>query len=297
MRNYWKENRIEIHWWSIIWIINLIYWFEKFFNFCKLDSRNEFNWSVLYHRSIQQTEQSVLLVRFCRSSWRFFFQWSVNEIVPKRNTITFGMIFSEQFDLTVLKGPESGTAEVWSDLFSFSVRYHFDWIRRKSFENSGVNDVNYVVFLMDQFSNPLFGMSIPVKINDFSGLMQLDIYSKCNPLLPIPSHHLSSLVKLESLQITSNSSTMINRSLHYFRYQLVSIHRMVQVMNNRSHSLENFWNSPNNSDRLQLIFHWKFIKSSVWMKHFVTPMFFLLYLHPFKLIYIKYVQSNMTLMH
>lgn len=42
------------------------------------------------------------------------FQWPVNELVPTRNTITFGVIFSDQYDLSVLKGPESGTAEAES---------------------------------------------------------------------------------------------------------------------------------------------------------------------------------------
>ena len=63
--------------------------------------------------SINPTNRTVRFVNeMFRSSWILYFQWSVNELVPKRNTITFGVIFSEQFDLTILKGPESGTAEV-----------------------------------------------------------------------------------------------------------------------------------------------------------------------------------------
>jgi hypothetical protein len=32
--------------------------------------------------------------------------------VPPRTSITFGVIFSDQYDLSVLKGPENGTKEV-----------------------------------------------------------------------------------------------------------------------------------------------------------------------------------------
>ncbi len=41
-----------------------------------------------------------------------FFQWAVNQPVPTRTAITFGVIFSDQYDLSVLKGPETGTKEV-----------------------------------------------------------------------------------------------------------------------------------------------------------------------------------------
>jgi hypothetical protein len=32
--------------------------------------------------------------------------------VPPRTSITFGVLFSDQYDLSVLKGPENGTKEV-----------------------------------------------------------------------------------------------------------------------------------------------------------------------------------------
>ncbi|CAF3742018.1 unnamed protein product [Rotaria magnacalcarata] len=37
--------------------------------------------------------------------------WPINESVPARTTITFGVIFSDQYDLSVLKGPENGSKE------------------------------------------------------------------------------------------------------------------------------------------------------------------------------------------
>ncbi len=43
---------------------------------------------------------------------RIIFQWSINQSIPPRTSITFGIIFSDQYDLSVLKGPETGTKEV-----------------------------------------------------------------------------------------------------------------------------------------------------------------------------------------
>jgi len=37
--------------------------------------------------------------------------WKINENVPKRTKIRLGILFSDQFDLAVLKGPENGSAE------------------------------------------------------------------------------------------------------------------------------------------------------------------------------------------
>ncbi|CAF1346478.1 unnamed protein product, partial [Adineta ricciae] len=37
--------------------------------------------------------------------------WPINEPVPARTSITFGVIFSDQYDLSVLKGPENETKE------------------------------------------------------------------------------------------------------------------------------------------------------------------------------------------
>ncbi|CAF2829965.1 unnamed protein product [Rotaria sp. Silwood2] len=37
--------------------------------------------------------------------------WPINEPTPSRTTITFGVIFSDQYDLSVLKGPENGSKE------------------------------------------------------------------------------------------------------------------------------------------------------------------------------------------
>ena len=42
----------------------------------------------------------------------YSFQWAINETVPTRSTATFGLLFSDQYDLTVLKGPENATKEV-----------------------------------------------------------------------------------------------------------------------------------------------------------------------------------------
>ncbi|CAF4667241.1 unnamed protein product [Rotaria sp. Silwood1] len=47
--------------------------------------------------------------------------WPINEPVSTRTTITFGVIFSDQYDLSVLKGPENGSKEaqafrkLWSE--------------------------------------------------------------------------------------------------------------------------------------------------------------------------------------
>ncbi|CAF0827834.1 unnamed protein product [Rotaria sordida] len=47
--------------------------------------------------------------------------WPINESVPTRTTITLGVIFSDQYDLSVLKGPENGSKEaqafrkLWSE--------------------------------------------------------------------------------------------------------------------------------------------------------------------------------------
>ncbi|CAF2982692.1 unnamed protein product [Rotaria sp. Silwood2] len=47
--------------------------------------------------------------------------WPINEPTPSRTTITFGVIFSDQYDLSVLKGPENGSKEaqafrkLWSE--------------------------------------------------------------------------------------------------------------------------------------------------------------------------------------
>ncbi|CAF3563201.1 unnamed protein product [Adineta steineri] len=51
----------------------------------------------------------------------YFLSWAINEPVPARTSITFGIIFSDQYDLSILKGPENATKEaqafrkLWSE--------------------------------------------------------------------------------------------------------------------------------------------------------------------------------------
>lgn len=49
-------------------------------------------------------------------------QWSIDEAAPARTSLALGVHFSDQYDLTVLKGPENGTPEV--SLFLPEICHH-----------------------------------------------------------------------------------------------------------------------------------------------------------------------------